>query len=79
MSKTKFNKMHKHTITVNSTKYKIKHLKLDPDSNYCTCCDCNESKDYIHEQSEKYLYHCDNTIGVHCVLKHIKHEQKRNI
>ena len=74
MGKTKFNKMHKYTITINGTKYKINHIELPPNSNYCAYCDCNESKDCIYEQSKEYLYHCDDTIGIHCVLELINHK-----
>ena len=69
MGKTKFGILHKNTITINSTKYKIRHLKLPPNSNYCQYCCCSKQnyKDCIANLTPGY---CGVTIGIQCVLKH---------
>ena len=72
MEKTRFGILHKYTITVMGTKYRIKHLELPPGSDYCQhcCCHIQHHRDCL---ANLVPGHCDRTIGVQCVLKHIDH------
>ena len=72
MRKTKFGILHKYTITVKGTKYKIKHLELALGTDYCQYCCCSK-----HCLANLMPGNCDRTIGVHCVLKHINHVKNK--
>ena len=67
MSKTKFNVLHKHSITINGTKYRVLQSK---DSNVCSKCDgYGRHKHCISDLNVS----CTDTIGTFGYLKRIKH------
>ena len=82
MNKTQFNKLHKHTITINGNKYKICHLKED-EYGPCDHCDCDKNLDDCIEYIEidngynPNRTSCDLTIGKGIYLKLIHHVKNK--
>lgn len=68
MEKTKFNKIHKYTITLKGDKYRIIHTK---DENPCKHCDCYITRNCL--DSYNLTHYCLLTIGRDAYLKRIKH------
>lgn len=71
MSRTKFNVMHRYTITLNGNKFRIVHTK---DENPCKHCDCYITKSCL--DAYNLTHYCLKTISRNSYLKLIKHVKR---
>lgn len=85
MSKTKFNVLHKNTIVINGTKYRVNQLTKkqleDPIIDTCMLCDCfnrKNEKDCINFMNNRInMIICSLTIGTNGYLSLIKHAKNK--
>lgn len=91
MSKTKFNVLHTHSITINNKQFRVKQRtkkEAERDITYCQLCDCcisnptnpNGQNNYCinkQEDQEGIRPCCYLTIGWDGYLKKIKHVKNK--
>ena len=92
MSKTKFNVLHTHSITINNKQFKVKRkTKEEEGISCCTLCDCctsrriiptnpsGQDKNCINKQEDQEGINpdCYATIGWDGYLKRIKHVKNK--
>ena len=84
MSKTKFNEKHKRNITINDTKYYVKHLtkkQLEHVENNppCSLCDCRHSKNCLKKLNVSLVFVTFlKTISSDAYLKKFKKQKVRH-